>query len=511
MEGKYNPAVPPVPGKDPPGGRDAVNGQSEPVAKKEPLRPITPKPTAGEKPIVIHTPTAESTRSQMPLGKKRSVLGVLVMLIFFIIISLPVGGFLVLDLFSDRGVQRVEDSDLVVEPEKFKSSDNSYLILSLTNPVPSSFSERSLKEIFKNGLDNKIWNQREVDTLLEDNDQTIKLIPQMKEKKIFFDPFFEQIGPIDSTTYDRSRWIDVGYIGGIDAISKSRTGDLQGAIDRAFELLDLGHKMQLGLGDLIQYEIGSELKSMGLSLFREITRFHKLSEDQLKFVLSSIQRRQNNTEGLLKALKDNYTRNRTFLFGAPVSVPQIKESVIDQTIADLPLASLYKDPLMWAAATNSYYFSPTITNNWLFEDRLMHADRISKKCNEDKSFHDPGTLNVSPTNGPGFFFDKNAIGKALASTMVISTETAVELQCERDVEVFASVVVVTVNSFRHDRGHLPNDLSALVPDYINQVLNDPFTNEPFKYNPSRGIVYSTGADLRDDDGSPTSDLVFTVK
>ena len=269
--------------------------------------------------------------------------------------------------------------------------------------------------------------------------------------------------------------------------------------------------MQLGLGDFIQYEIGSHLKGLGLELYREITRFHKLSEEQLKTALSAIQRRQNNTEGLLKALKDNYTRNRTFLFGAPLTVPQIKQSVIDQTIVELPLASLYQDPLMWVAGTNSFYYSPKVTNNWLFEDRLMHADRISRKCHEDKTFVDSGILSTEAASGPGFFFDQNVIGKAIAPTMIISTDEAVRLQCDRDVDIFATVVAVVVNSFRHDRGRLPNDLSELVPDYINQILNDPYTNQPFRYNPSRGIVYSIGADKRDDDGSPTSDLVYSVK
>ena len=185
MEGKYNPAVPPVPGKSPSRGKDTESDGVEQPAKNEPLRPITPTPTAGDKPIILHTPKASASREKRSEPQKKSVLGVLFMLIIFVIISLPVGIFLVLDLFSGRGVNRVDDASLVVEPEKFRSADNAYLILSLTSPVPSSFSERSLQEIYENGIENKIWNQREVDTLIADNEQTLKLWPQMKEKKSF--------------------------------------------------------------------------------------------------------------------------------------------------------------------------------------------------------------------------------------------------------------------------------------------------------------------------------------
>lgn len=51
---------------------------------------------------------------------------------------------------------------------------------------------------------------------------------------------------------------------------------------------------------------------------------------------------------------------------------------------------------------------------------------------------------------------------------------------------------------------VPQKLEELVPNYLPAVPRDPFSHEPLKYNPARGIIYSVGVNLKDDGGRPTA-------
>jgi hypothetical protein len=63
---------------------------------------------------------------------------------------------------------------------------------------------------------------------------------------------------------------------------------------------------------------------------------------------------------------------------------------------------------------------------------------------------------------------------------------------------------IAVERFRRaHNGELPTDLNELVPTYVASVPQDPFDGQPlrFKRRASGYVVYSIGADLRDDGGS----------
>jgi hypothetical protein len=76
---------------------------------------------------------------------------------------------------------------------------------------------------------------------------------------------------------------------------------------------------------------------------------------------------------------------------------------------------------------------------------------------------------------------------------------------------------VAVERFRLDYGRLPRNLSELVPDYIDEVPEDPFDGKPLRYKTLEAghVVYSVGANTTDDDGAETEhertgDIVFRV-
>jgi hypothetical protein len=56
--------------------------------------------------------------------------------------------------------------------------------------------------------------------------------------------------------------------------------------------------------------------------------------------------------------------------------------------------------------------------------------------------------------------------------------------------------------YEYEQGHAPNDLDQLVPNYIQRVPSDPFSDRPLIYRPqgTDWLVYSVGEDGVDDGG-----------
>lgn len=68
-------------------------------------------------------------------------------------------------------------------------------------------------------------------------------------------------------------------------------------------------------------------------------------------------------------------------------------------------------------------------------------------------------------------------------------------------------IVMTLFAFRRyvaGAGRVPAKLEELVPAYLpKDVLLDPFSNEPLRYVPDKGLIYSVGPKLKDEGGHPT--------
>jgi hypothetical protein len=62
---------------------------------------------------------------------------------------------------------------------------------------------------------------------------------------------------------------------------------------------------------------------------------------------------------------------------------------------------------------------------------------------------------------------------------------------------------LAVERFRAARGALPNSLEQLAPGYLAAVPPDPYDSQPLRYKklPRGFVVYSIGADRKDDGGA----------
>jgi hypothetical protein len=73
--------------------------------------------------------------------------------------------------------------------------------------------------------------------------------------------------------------------------------------------------------------------------------------------------------------------------------------------------------------------------------------------------------------------------------------SAYEVTCQ-------SRVVGPICQYQADHGRPPRELADLVPDYLNRVPDDPFSNQPliYKATPPEYLLYSVNQDGRDEGG-----------
>jgi hypothetical protein len=97
----------------------------------------------------------------------------------------------------------------------------------------------------------------------------------------------------------------------------------------------------------------------------------------------------------------------------------------------------------------------------------------------------------------------NQSGSQYFSTRI---QTYIDLLDEHSLARARHAVLTTLFAVRRciaAEGRLPKNLDELTPTYLPEKLYDPFSNDPLHFDPERGLIYSVGANLKDDGGKPT--------
>ena len=71
---------------------------------------------------------------------------------------------------------------------------------------------------------------------------------------------------------------------------------------------------------------------------------------------------------------------------------------------------------------------------------------------------------------------------------------------QSDAQLQATRTILALRAYQLTHGNLPPDLSALVPEFLDEVPVDDFDGQPLRYSAERKIVYSVGQNLKDDGG-----------
>ena len=79
-----------------------------------------------------------------------------------------------------------------------------------------------------------------------------------------------------------------------------------------------------------------------------------------------------------------------------------------------------------------------------------------------------------------------------------------------------TMLMAGIELYRAEKGAYPDSLESLVPSFLTELPEDPFSGRPFAYSPTESgyLLYSTGADMDDNGGAvntwdaPEADMVI---
>jgi len=95
----------------------------------------------------------------------------------------------------------------------------------------------------------------------------------------------------------------------------------------------------------------------------------------------------------------------------------------------------------------------------------------------------------------------------LNTTVPATFELHFTQRCFAHTYVAAIKAIVALKHYQSREGELPEELAALVPDYLSELPIDPFNGRPLMYSKSDGWLYSVGDNFIDNGGSEDSRFV----
>ena len=98
----------------------------------------------------------------------------------------------------------------------------------------------------------------------------------------------------------------------------------------------------------------------------------------------------------------------------------------------------------------------------------------------------------------------NPIGEIYYSMMMPALAGNLGKKSRIDVQLRATQTILALRAYQLTHGKLPENLDALVPEFLDKVPVDDFNGRPLHYSAEKKIVYSVGRNLKDDGGDDRS-------
>jgi len=112
------------------------------------------------------------------------------------------------------------------------------------------------------------------------------------------------------------------------------------------------------------------------------------------------------------------------------------------------------------------------------------------------------TLRMSGINHYLFLLRPNRQGKMITASFLrqASADMCFANKCRIQSDLDGLRLVIACRLYEARQGQRPEQLEALVPEFLPRVPRDPFDGRPFRYVRERALVYSVGMDLKDPRG-----------
>jgi hypothetical protein len=145
----------------------------------------------------------------------------------------------------------------------------------------------------------------------------------------------------------------------------------------------------------------------------------------------------------------------------------------------------------------------TVYRHYIKSVDLPYTEIPKKSCLELLFYKEPKTL----WDKGMFVFLPNSLGRELFfGPQDLFCVTAFRFWLQNDVAALRLKIALRLYEQKH--GQLPDDLGALVPEFIKAMPIDPFSAKPYRYSKAKKLIWSVGPDGVDNDGNSLPGMIM---
>ena len=394
---------------------------------------------------------------------------------------------------------RLDDSDLIFYPKKVDDSKNAYVALL---PALEQIREEEEKEKELYGRSKLLRSARRVtrhsmiDQLIERHKALLAAFSEASKLDSF------QVSPeLDFYNLMASEYMDeIKFLCELEILNIHKLLHEHKMEQASLEILKLfkyGYFLRNSGNGLIFFKKGTQLKDRALNFIKnwlaESNFESAYYEKTLRFI-------------------EKYTDSNALINGL-----KVEYSLAAGTIRDLE-ARNFKGDKDYEKVFRRYGAHPRMAA--YFYNENIALSRVAEYFRQEiKNLNKPYVSilhkDIYPCMGPFSRYLSllrgDVIGKVLLQIEIPKLRYAVEEEFRLDAKYNLTRVLLALRAYYSDTNNLPDELDELMPDYIEKIPKDPYSNKNLKYSRSRKMIYSVGGDMEDDKGHLQKDWCMKLR
>lgn len=392
-----------------------------------------------------------------------SITILILMLIFLGIVGLPH----ILSFFMGKDVAPIDDRDLMLVDINLLESKNMFYDLESAGKKVVKSENIDLAADY---LESDQWNKETAENFFKINAEALSEYDKASKKDKFQVPALADPGKVSSSfVVSTDGWETVAKTSIAKAVWLAEKDRYDEAFSEIFKTVKIGHAIERSQIDMNGYLSGMAIKSMGLNGVEKILSMTDLDsrllieyQDLMKMYPTEINTSVIKYEYMIykNKLQDNFF-------------------VRDALGPDLPSSDMIQ---------NDYYYKPNLTSSYLVDIIKQYIEDSDSVCNIRKEIG-VGSK-IKGVSGFSYylkmFLTENSVGESLLSTiepsLISSLNNMRSKEC--DIEIMQRVVDISfaMKKYVYKNIEYPDSIDDLVPDYIADIPNDPYSNEQFIYD-----------------------------
>jgi len=275
-------------------------------------------------------------------------------------------------------------------------------------------------------------------------------------------------------------WRNLSWLSVVRGKSDFYNGRVKEAFDEMVQQVGLGRRVANSDGDLGHYLYGYSISERALDAMRHWLGTTNLNPEQLKEYIGQLDLlARDGQEIFVNAIKSEYQVHVRFIDDFKLSM------LTDEQPGEFILRPRWWWPTLNRSKTKVLFAG--VYQMLLNDATLPYSEAKSQDFNQR-----PGILALALSG--------NMVGESFYFMDAPASKNFLQRKASADVSIQATRTLMALRAYQLTHGKLPDDLSALIPEFLDKVPVDDFNGQPLHYSAAGKIIYSVGKNLKDDGG-----------